>query len=101
MSKFEGEKGPMFGRMTEADFPSDTITLEMEPGYYTAAIRFAVVPAAEYTRQCEQRAELLEALQALFQRCVSELVDPEDVWEMGAAQAAIANATQQRKEPGA
>lgn len=61
MSKFEGAKGPMFGRMTEADFPSDTITLEMEPGYYTAAMRFAVVPADEYSQLAEQRAELLES----------------------------------------
>lgn len=58
----ERPTGPMFGTMVEADFPADTITLEMEPGYYTAAARFAVIRAEEFSEIVEQRAALLEAL---------------------------------------
>lgn len=88
----------MHGTLIGADFPADTITLEMEPGYYTAKMRFAVVPADEYTRQCEQRAELLEALQAMTDAYDNEA--SADNPENRTARAAIANATQQRNATG-
>jgi hypothetical protein len=39
-------KGEMFGTMDCADFEADTITFTMEPGYYAAAGRYRIVPAA-------------------------------------------------------
>lgn len=47
----------MHGTLISADFPADTITLEMEPGYYTAKMRFAVVPADEY-RQLDDECQI-------------------------------------------
>lgn len=38
----------MFGKMLEADFPNDTLTFQMEPSYYAAAGRFAIMRADHF-----------------------------------------------------
>lgn len=38
----DGVRVPMFGRMLEGDFTKDTITFQMEPGYYLASGRYEI-----------------------------------------------------------
>lgn len=40
---------PMTGGMVEADFPTNTLKFEMQPGYYAAAGLYAILPATELT----------------------------------------------------
>jgi len=97
-----GFEGAMYGLVLEADFELDTLTFEMEAGYAAAAGRFALVPADEYVRQSESRAELLEALRGLYDELERDHYGagyaPEPDEPMGIAKAALAT---QRKEPGA
>ena len=99
--------GFMAGRMIGANFEDDTLTFEMDRGYYAAAGKYVILRDSDYADLNQQRAELLEAVR----RVASEMMDYVDqdadpefdtmaLWAHSLA-AAIGNATQQRKEPGA
>lgn len=53
---------PMTGRIIEANFEADTLTFEMDRGYYAAAGKYVIFRESDYLSEAEQRAELLEAL---------------------------------------
>lgn len=93
----------MAGRMIGANFEEDTLTFEMDRGYYAAAGKYVIVRESDYLSETEQRAELLEALQEIMPAFEGLMADKENVeWHdcWNKAVAAIANATQQRNATG-
>lgn len=65
-------KAVMQGRMIGANFEEDTLTFEMDKGYYAAAGKYVIVRESEYESAAEQSAALLERLEVLTAACEAE-----------------------------
>lgn len=103
----------MAGRMIGANFEEDTLTFEMDLGYYAAAGKYVILRDSDYADLNQQRAELLEALRPL----AALDLEPDDLSRepdaraiyarnkscitVGDVRRAIAAISTQRKEPGA
>ena len=92
--------GPMRGRMIEAKFEGDTLTFEMERGYYAAAGKYVIFRESDYFSADEQMTELLEALRKIEATGNGSTDGGNHYVCQSIAAEAIANATQQRNATG-